>query len=133
MGAHRGEPRLVDVLTHHARHLRLFAFAGGERAAPIPKGPVAVGDRQQAYMGNVVEKRNRGVDQTIAERLLEIGQGQQAFAQFRAIAQEEMPYAADFVGTLVAFDRTLADCGMPTIVAIEIAQKRPNPVGRVRR
>ena len=123
-GTNRGKARFINVLANHPRHLLLLALARRERAAPFPERAVAVGDRRQSHMGNVVEQRNRRVHQAIAESLFKIRQSQQALAQLGTVAQEETARAAQLVRTLPALDRALGDGGMPAVMPVEIGVAR---------
>ena len=49
-------------------------------------------------MRDVIEHRDRRIEQAIAEGLLEIRQRQQLLAQFRAVGELEAAHAADAVG-----------------------------------
>jgi len=53
----------------------------GETRLPMPERPVTVGDRQQTDMRDVVEHRDRRIEQAIAEGLFEVGERKQLFAQ----------------------------------------------------
>jgi hypothetical protein len=132
MGANGGKSSVIDLLADHTPHLLFQAWAGGEGTPPVPERSVAVRDRREPYMGDVVEQRHWRVEQAIAESLLEVRQGQKLLAQLRAVAQKEMPHTADFVGGLVAFDRALANGRMPAVVAVEVAQDRPDAIGWMR-
>src|SRR6516162_9148610 len=107
MGANGGKSSVIDLLADHPPHLLFHARAGGEGTPPVPERSVAVRDRREPYMGDVVEQRHWRIEQAIAESLLEVRQGQKLLAQLRAVAQKEMPHTADLVGGLVAFDRAL--------------------------
>ena len=69
LGTNGGEARVVDVLADHPRHLLFLALARGKRTPPFPERAVAVGDRREPHMGDVVEQRNRRIQQAIAEKL----------------------------------------------------------------
>ena len=81
-------------------------------------------------MGDIIEHRNRRIEQAIAESLFKIGERQQLLAQFGAVLELEPPHAADAIGGLRAFDRAGRDRGMPAVVAVEIAQHIPDRAGR---
>ena len=104
MFAHGIEARLIDLFAHHRDEPLFLARAGRETAFPMPERAVAVGDGQQADVRDIVEERDRRIQQAIAEALFEIGERQQLLAQFTAVRQLETPDAADLVGGLAAFD-----------------------------
>src|SRR5262249_11559173 len=81
-------------------------------------------------MRNVVEHRDRRVEQAVAEGLFEIGQRQQSLAQLRAVLQFETAHATDLVGGLRALDGGGRDRGMPAVVSVEVAQHGPDRIGR---
>src|SRR5262245_21001853 len=91
----RLEPRFIDLFAHHLGHLGLAAGRRGKTALPVPEGAIAVGDRQQAHVRHVVEKGDRRLEQTVAERHFQVGQGQQLLAQLRAIIELETAHAAN--------------------------------------
>src|SRR5882757_479519 len=124
------ETRLVDLFADHRDQPGFLAGAGREAAFPMPEGAVAIGDRQQPDMGDVIEQRNRRVQQAIAETLFEVGQRQQLLAQLAAVGELEAADAADLVGRITTLDGAGGDGGVPAVVAVEIAQYAPDPVGR---
>ena len=95
--ADRLETRLVDIFRDHVGDAVLVLRPRREAGFPVPEGAVAVGHRQQADVGHVVEHRDRRIEQAIAEGLLQIRQRQQLLAQLRAVLQLEAPDTADLV------------------------------------
>src|SRR5262249_17483407 len=83
------EPGLIDLLADHLGQALLFASPSSKARFPMPEGAVPVGHRQKSHMRHVVEKRDRGVEQTIAEALLEVGEREQLLAQLRAVGEPE--------------------------------------------
>src|SRR5215472_455513 len=81
-------------------------------------------------MPHVVKQRDGRLEQANREGLLEIGERQQTFAQLRAVAKNQAPHAAELVGALAALDRAPGDGRMPAIEPVEVAQHRPDLVGR---
>src|SRR6266481_5076835 len=130
MPANRLEAGLVDLFADHRSELRRFSGPRGEARLPMPKRAVTVGDRQQPDMRDVVEHRNRRIEQAIAEGLFEVGERQQLLAQFRAVLQFEAAHAADAVRGLRALDRAGRNRGMPAVMAVKIAQHIPDHAGR---
>ena len=130
MPADRLEAGLIDLLADHFGDLCRVGGPRREARLPMPERPVAVRHRQQPHMGDVIEHRNRRIEQAIAEGLFEIGQRQQLLAQLRAVFQLEAPHAADAVGGLRALDRAGGDRRMPAVMAVEIAQHIPDRAGR---
>ena len=130
MAPDRVEPGLINLFANHLGDSRRFSGPRGEARLPMPEGPVTIGDRQQANMRDIVEHRNRRIEQAIAEALFEIGQRQQLLAQLGAVLQYEPPHAADAVSGLGALDSAGRDRGMPAVMAIEIAQHVPDRAGR---
>src|SRR6185437_13546326 len=99
-----------------------------EARFPLPECAVAISHRQQPDMSGVVEERDRRIDQAIAEALIEVGERQQLLAQLRAVGELETADAADAIRALSALDDAGRDRGVPAVVAIEIAQHRPDPI-----
>src|SRR6202011_1382323 len=130
MSPDRVKPGLVDLLADHFSDLGGFSGPRGETRLPMPERPVTVGDRQQADMRDVVEHRDRRIEQAIAERLFEVGERKQLFAQFGAVLELEPAYATDTVGGLGALDGAGRDRGMPAVMAVEVAQHVPDHAGR---
>ena len=120
------ESGLIDLLADHCRELAALGRPRRETRFPMPERAVAVGDGQQANMRDIVEHRDRRIEQAIAEGLFEIGQRQQLLAQFGAVLELEASDAADLVGGLRALDRAGRDRRMPAVVAVEVAQHVPD-------
>src|SRR5665213_38976 len=118
MLADRSEAGLVDLLANHLDQPLFFAGASRKTAFPMPEGTVAVGDRQQADMGDIVEQRDWRIQEAIAETLFEIGERQQLLAQFAAVSQLEPTHAADLVGRLAALDGAGGNGRVPAVVAV---------------
>src|SRR5215470_341702 len=79
--ADRLEARLVDLFAHHLNHLGLAPGQRGETALPMREGAITVGDGQQVHVRHVVEEGDRRVEQAVAERHLQVGQGDELLAQ----------------------------------------------------
>ena len=124
------EAGLVDVLRHHLAQLALLARRRGEGRLPVPEGAVAVGHRLQRHGGDVALQRHRRLDDAVGALVFAVGERQQLLADPVAVLQGEAAHAADLVAALVALDPALGDDVVPAVVAVEVAQHRPDAIDR---
>ena len=116
----------VDLGRNQRRKFPFLPRRGAESGRPAPEGPVAVGDRFQLDLGDIVVQRDIRADDGIAEAAVPVGQGEQALADVGAVLQVEVAHAADLVGALRLLEEAAPDNWVPAVVAIEIAQDFPH-------
>src|ERR1700729_1225366 len=123
------EARLKDPVADHVGHGLLVPGTGGEPRLPMPERAVAVGNRQEPDVGDIVEQGDRGIEQAIAEALLEVREREQLLAQLRSVGKLNPAHATDAIRALAALDGAGSQGGVPAIEAVEVAQNRPDLIG----
>jgi hypothetical protein len=80
---------------------RLLALGGAlELRPPLGECAVALGDGGQLEGGDVVLDAHRALQYCVAALVVVVRQRQQALANDAAVAQPEVPHAADAIGRL---------------------------------
>ncbi|KWT78971.1 hypothetical protein APY03_5183 [Variovorax sp. WDL1] len=124
------ETRLVHALRHHLAQLALHAGRRGKARFPMPEGAVAVGHRLQRDGGHVALQRHRRLDDAVGALVLAVRQRQQLFADAVAVPKREAAHAAHLVAALAAFYTAGFHGLVPLVVAVEVAQHRPDALDR---
>ena len=79
---------------------------------------------------DVALQRHGRLDDAVGALVLGVRQRQQLLADAVAVLQREAAHAADLVAALVAFDAARVDDVVPLVVAVEVAQHRPDALDR---
>ena len=120
------EAGFVDASGHHLAQLGFHAGRCGEARFPVPEGALAVGHRLERHRGHVALQRDRGFDDAVGALVVAVVQRQQLFADAVAVLQVEVAHAAHLVAAFVALDAALVDNVVPLIMAVEVADHRPD-------
>src|SRR5439155_24723341 len=70
------------------------------------------------------------VDDAVGALVLAVGERDQLLADAVAVSEREAAHAADLVAALLALDPALGDDVVPAVVAVEVAQHRPDALDR---
>ena len=112
------------------RKLPFLAAGRVEFRGPAPECALAVRHALQRDVRDVVEQRDRGVQEAVGKGLLGVREGEQAFAQHGAVAEPKAANRADRVGRPSSFDAALLDGGVPAIMSVEVPKHRLHPADR---
>ena len=130
MAAQVLEAGLIDAPRNHLAQLAFHAGRRRERRFPVPERAVAVGDRLQGHRRNVALQRHRRLDDAVGRSVVAVRERQQLFADAVAVLQREAADAADLRRRPVAFDAARGDDVVPALMAVEVAQDRPDAPDR---
>jgi hypothetical protein len=124
------EAGLVDIARHHLAQLALAAGRRGEARLPMPEGAVPIGHRLQAHGGHVALQRHGGIDDAVGALELPVVERQQLLADAVAALEREAAHAAHLVALLTGLDVARVHHRMPLVVAVEVADHRPDTLDR---
>jgi len=128
--AHGREACLIDAFGDQPDQFVAAMRRRMELGAPFPEGRVAVGHRLQPHGGDIAHQRQRRLEQAIAQPSVPVGQRKQLFTQFAAVGQPETAYRPDRIDRLATLDLAEGNCRVPAVMAVEVAQDRPDLVNR---
>ena len=126
----RIERRLEHALPDLLRKLALALGRTVELGRPFGEGAIAVGDRRELESGDVVLHSHGALEDRVGALEVVVRQREQLLADHAAVLQAEVADAADLVRGKVALDPRLGDERRPLREAVEVADLRPDGIGR---
>ena len=81
-------------------------------------------------MGDVVEQRDRRVEEAVGELHVRVREGEELFAQLRPVRQMEAAHTGHAVGRRAALHRAVRHSGVPAVVPVKVAHDLPHRLHR---
>src|SRR5271170_2079774 len=122
----RTETRLDYILRHETSESVLLGCRRIEGGSPFPKAGILVSDSPQPNIRDIVAQKSGGFENAVGKACLDIGERKELFPNSAAVHESEIAHGADLILLGALFDPAGSDSGMPTVMAIEIAQDRPH-------
>ncbi len=126
------ETGFVDPFRHHADEAVRGVGRRAEAGLPDEEGAVVLSHRPEPHRRDVVDERDRRLEQAVGQLAVTVREGDELLAECRPVLEAEGADGPHCVCRLAGLDLACRDRGVPRPVAVEVAEQAPHRVRRRR-